>query len=251
VSHAPLKYVDPTGHSAEPWWLQVGKAIGSTKLGKALIVNTAEVWCGATAGAQSIQIAADVATGNPLAGYRTSMPQGASDMTGYLLDQMNGNTNGAIAQELARANSGRFMDKVAADVGWAALVKGGGPWDFKVDLRHMGKTEVELAGGSYRFDIVANIHYGFVGRASGFASDALRSGAGITQITSRTSSLSFFWTDFDSPYDAAAVQVGIYLYDRYGNIPVTEDMLFEALQLFPWESLEEYEAWLLGQESEE
>ena len=97
----------------------------------------------------------------------------------------------------------------------------------------------------------ANIHFGFVGSASGFSSDALLNGAGMAQIMGGTSSLSFIWTGFDSPYDAAAIKVGIYLYERYGNVALTEDMLREALQQFPWESLEEYEAWLLGQESEE
>lgn len=38
----PLRYFDPTGHG-DPWWLKAGKAIGSTKLGKALVVSASEV----------------------------------------------------------------------------------------------------------------------------------------------------------------------------------------------------------------
>ena len=193
----------------------------------------------------------EVATGSPLGAYRTSMPQGTTDMTAFLVGQMNENANGAIARSLALANSGGLDDKIAASIGWAALVKGGGPWDFKVDFRQRGSTQIQLAGGSYRFDLAANIHFGFVGRASGFSSDALLNGAGIAQIMDGTSSLSFLWNRFDSPYDAAAIQVGIYLYDMYGNVSLTEEMLRKALELFAWESLEDYEAWLLGQESQE
>jgi hypothetical protein len=254
VNHAPLRYVDPTGHQGEPFWSKIGKAIGSTKLGKALITSAADAWCSAarvvSEAAQGTAIGLQVATGNPLGEYRTSMPQ-STDMTEYLLGQMNENANSGIAQALAHANSGGLDDKIGASLGWTALVKGGGPWDFKVEYRQRGMTEIQIAGGSYRYDIAANIHFGFVGRASGFSADALLNGAGIAQIMDGTSSLSFLWTRFDSPYDAAAVQVGIYLYDRYGNVPLTEDMLQEALQLFPWESLEEYEAWLLDQESKD
>jgi RHS repeat-associated protein len=250
----PLRYVDPTGHQEEPWWLKIGRAIGSSKLGKALVVNSAEAWWGATThvhqAAQGTAIAADILAENPLGDYRPSLPEGTDDLTGFLLEQMNNNANSAVAQGLMSANSGGLDQRIAADLGWMALVKGGGPWDFKPDiLRQVGK-KIDLAGGTYRYDIAANIHYGYVGRASGFSSNALLNGAGIAQIRAGTSSLTFLWTRFDSPFDQAAIQVGIYLYEKYGNVQLTEEMLWQALQLLDWDALAQYEASLLGSPSE-
>jgi hypothetical protein len=245
VYNNPHRYVDPTGHNGEPWWLKAGKAIGSTKLGKALIVNTAEVWCGATAtvhqAAQGTAVAKNIVTGNPLGNYRTaSLPEGTKDLTAFILNQMNTNANSTIAGSLRGASSGGPEYQVGAYLGWMALVKAGAPWDFKVELKGRGKV-VELAGGSYRSDIVANIHFGYVGRASGFSGQDLLWGAGIAQIMDGNSRVNYVWHRFDSPYDEAAIKVGIYLYEKYGLVELTEEMLWEALQLFDWEALAAYD----------
>ena len=89
---------------------------------------------------------------------------------------------------------------------------------------------VKLAGQWYSFDVGANVHYGYVGMASGFSIDALLNGAGIAQITGGYRHWSYFVTRFDQPADAAAISVGIYLWQQYGDQQLTPGMLQEALQ---------------------
>lgn len=119
-------------------------------------------------------------------------------------------------------------------IGWAALVKSGGPWDYKVELNQQGLRTIELAGAEYKFDVLANVHFGYVGRASGFSSEELLAGAGMAQIMGGTSDWSFAWSYFDDPIDQAAISVGMYLYDEYGQygLELTEAMLQEALALY-------------------
>ncbi len=168
----------------------------------------------------------------PLGDYRPILPEGTLDLTDWLLSQMEANARGEIAQTLRQANQGGPDEQYAAMVAWTALVKGGGPWDFKVDLTLKGFENVHLAGEWYFYDIVANIHYGYVGRAGGFSTDALLNGAGVAQITSRTSDWSYWWSRFDDPADQAAILVGIYLWEQYRDQDLTEDMLREALRRY-------------------
>jgi len=183
---------------------------------------------------RTVLVTGIVLFGNPYGEYRVdNFPQGP-ELTDFLLGQMNANATSEIAQTLKDANSGNAADKYAAYLGWAALVQGGGPWDYKVELDERELERIELGGTEYRSDVLANVHFGYVGRASGFSSEELLMGAGVAQVLSGTSDWSYFWSCFDDPADQAAISVGIYLYDQYGRfgLELTEDMLQEALVLY-------------------
>jgi hypothetical protein len=106
------------------------------------------------------------------------------------------------------------------------MVKGNGPWDFKVELREARIPFVTLGSKKYRFDVVANIHYGFVGAAIGFSETLLLKGAGAVQIYSKTSDLSYWNSNFDDPEDQFWIWFGIMLYHKYGDDMTAEE--FEA-----------------------
>jgi hypothetical protein len=147
---------------------------------------------------------------------------------------MNGNANGDIVQTLKDANYGNAATKYAAYLGWAALVRGGGPWDFKVELNAREIETIEIAGVEYKYDVLANIYYGYMGRASGFTTEELLVGAGLAQIATGTSDVTFVMSFFDDPADQAAIWVGMYLWEKYGQYgqELTEEMLQEALYLY-------------------
>lgn len=119
---------------------------------------------------------------------------------------------GGIAQTLRNANAGSWEDKVAAYLGWTAMVKGGAPCDFKVELQKY--PYVILAGRKFSYDVVANIHFGYVGRASGFSADELMFGAGVAQVLDGTSDWDYWRSYFDDPQDQSGIWLGIWLFEH-------------------------------------
>lgn len=65
-------------------------------------------------------------------------------------------------------------------------------------------------------DVVANIHFGFVGAASGFGLEELLVGAGVAQIWDGTSDWSYWNSNFDQPKDQYGIWLGFLLYQQYG-----------------------------------
>ena len=144
------------------------------------------------------------------------------------------------------------MHKLLALIAWGAQVADArvkdavgpglapylGNWDHKPILKgESGASPVpEIMGqepkyystvGSrlYRFDIWSNIHYGYVGCASGFTEAELIQGAGLEQIGSdlfsrvrprRSPETSDFMASWDDASDTAAIQVGYRLWAQYG-----------------------------------
>ena len=75
----------------------------------------------------------------------------------------------------------------------------------------------------YYYDIWSNIHYGFIGTASGFTNSQLLDGAGLEQIGSDLFRLNMpgrkgpntgRLRDFDDPRDRTSIQLGIDLYRK-------------------------------------
>ena len=117
--------------------------------------------------------------------------------------------------------------KGAALISWAALVRQDGPWDHKPYIRKTfhpratGEQVWHIHGGFvYFYDIWSNIHYGYVGAASGFGTSELLDGAGLEQIGSdvlrgklpRSSAGVSGLRRFDDPSDRAAIAIGIKLF---------------------------------------
>lgn len=182
----------------------------------------------------------DVATSNPLGGYRdpslSNLLSGQSastspDVTGWLVSTMNANASGAIAGTLRNAYTGGLDSKAAAFLGWAALVKGDATWDFKREFREADVLNVTLGCHNYLMDVVANIHYGFVGAASGFSQNELLVGAGVAQIFTGTSHWSYRRSKFDDPDDQAAIQLGYWLYQTY-SAEMTETQFIQGVNQY-------------------
>ena len=116
---------------------------------------------------------------------------------------------------------------------WKSMVQSGGPWDHKEQITKLfGKGYSVLHNGYlYRFDIWSNVHYGYVGRKVGFTPIELRAGAGYAQIRDRTSKLSYWSSWFDDPYDQAAINVGIELYEVY-QLDITPQNFWEIFDKY-------------------
>ena len=147
-----------------------------------------------------------------------------NDMTAWLVDQMVTNASHdalVIREHLHSLHPARMA--AAAQV-FTSLVQTGGSWDFKVDILDEGiqrgaEQLVRLGNQDLNYQAVANIHYGFVGRAAGFGPGALLLGAGWDQIDDHDTG--FVWSRApyygDQAFDYWNVQFGIFLYDQYGH----------------------------------
>ena len=130
---------------------------------------------------------------------------------------------GRSSLHLARfGNTMTFEDVYNTYNTWKNLVKANAPWDFKpaiiamnINAGYVGMADVTMYNRSVRFDVPANVHYGYVGRQSGFGETELLLGAGIAQN-------GYTWSDIgalrqfdygDDPYDQNAIRVGFRAYD--------------------------------------
>jgi hypothetical protein len=143
-----------------------------------------------------------------------------------------------------------------AAVNWALLVGDGKRWDFKdatrreLELIDEGHRSIWLQTGilmpgRYRtsgdwleYSVPGNIHYGYVGRASGWSADDLHIGASFAEVTDPDHrdkaqiclprpfpcvyfNLEFQETLFDNPQDYNAVELGSRLFDLFGfSVPI-------------------------------
>ncbi len=119
---------------------------------------------------------------------------------------------------------------------WISMVKSGAPWDYKQEVIDRFGLSVEIDHKTYRFDILGNIHYGFVGMAAGFGALELKVGAGIANFWDnrkneeyRRKLVSEGWllSFGDDPSDQAAISIGIELYVRY-QLSVTVQHFYEV-----------------------
>ena len=115
------------------------------------------------------------------------------------------------------------------------MVRNGAVWDFKGDIPPEFQN-VMLGDQQMNYQAVANIHYGFVGRAAGFGGNLLKLGGGVAQWmdwhSKDPSKVGSWQTAFDQPYDAWCVGLGIFLYGEYGqNLDkLTPDAFTKAMQ---------------------
>jgi WXG100 family type VII secretion target len=143
------------------------------------------------------------------------------DLTDWLDKEMKANANSDNARRLATENiigdtplipGLSAAMKVTAYDQWKDLVGYGKEWDFKVELNAGDVKKVMLAGYELDFDTIANIHYGYVGVASGFSSLELVAGAGVAQMIHDGSIGNILNGNLGDPArDRAAIDVGIWL----------------------------------------
>lgn len=155
-------------------------------------------------------------------------PITSNDMTGWLCNQMVMNAQSGVVQAI-RENwtSGNLLKKDAAMQAWTALVGTDATWDFKYDIRDTewfksGVRDVMLGNRMLNYDAVANIHFGFVGRAAGFDADFLVGAAGLAQLFRAVETrdpndrgvcdMTYYC---DHPFATWSIRLGIYLYELY------------------------------------
>lgn len=193
-------------------------------------------------GSANILVGGPTVTGHPI-----------HDVAAYILAEMQRNASGSDAAyirdnlDLIQWDSllpfKASVDQAQAYKRWYDLVKTGGPWDHKKTiLRDHGEWAYDAAHDrSYQYETWSNIHYGYVGRASGFDAWTLRAGAGAAQLLDGNSP-SGYWNRrfehfgdadvlaaFDETEDQAAIDIGIRLWDEFGE-KLTEEDLMRALQ---------------------
>ena len=120
----------------------------------------------------------------------------------------------ALHPPLFGGDPGQYI--IAATTAWVVKVRSGGPWDHKPILAQMlglkqdndfffpirGDTDHE-----YYYDIWSNIHFGFVGTAAGWSARDLQEGAAVAD----------WLVGRNDPVDVITVQIGIDLWNRYGD----------------------------------
>jgi len=208
VYNRPLVYIDREGHS--PWPI-VAIVVGGIVIG----------------GAIGLAVVPNILPWDPPAMITSRVtdyyPITSSDMTGWLCNQMVMNAQSDVVRAI-RENwtSGNPVRMDAAMQAWTALVGPKAIWDFKVDIWETGERDVLLGNRMLNYDAVANIHYGFVGRAAGFDADFLVAAAGIAQAQHalRTRNPDDWgvcnMTHYcDHPFATWTIRFGAYLYELY------------------------------------
>ncbi|MGW0520929.1 polymorphic toxin type 44 domain-containing protein [Crossiella sp. NPDC003009] len=152
----------------------------------------------------------------------------------YIANEMSYNGRSQTAAGLHRLNNpgwGALLepltstrDKTHALGLFTWLVRPGGPWDHKGEIRqlmgmnrHAGfLTGIDGTTLKIRHDFWSNLHYGYVGTAAGFSGFELHQGANAADLASG------HWTD---PADQYAVEMGIQLFGQVPPEQLTPDLI--------------------------
>lgn len=129
---------------------------------------------------------------------------------------------------------------LAAMLIWTGKVRQGGDWDHKLKISGKFHPRAPKAqqyhhynGWVYYYDVWSNLHYGYVGMASGFSESALLDGAGGEQIASdllrgntpqRSSGVTGLRA-WDDKFDRAAISAGVALYKSKPNQVFARDLV--------------------------
>jgi len=179
--------------------------------------------------------------------HRVDEPITSRDMTQWTVNQMVQNSRSDYVQSIQahlELGSEDANYEVAAMQAWTTMVGPGNTWDFKVDIERQpwfaeGERNVILGGVELNYDVVANMHFGFVGRAAGFKGDFLVISAGLAQemLYRRTGNPNDkgvldleYWGDH--PFATWSIRLGIFLYDTYGPEGLNEEAFAEGLELY-------------------
>ena len=209
VKNSPLKYIDPSGH-------------------REIECNPGEPGCDRNG---------------------RQLPDGR-DLTDWLVRELRTNATGSavgLIQHLFTSSGHEFgvaaTGAPAAYVEWYRLNHDGARFDFKDRIDLLVGESIMLCGlydcGWYDYSTPGNIHYGFVGAASGFSLETLHFGASYAEITDPDHANdpeenlinSFYFqpewasTMYDDPLDYNAIEFGYALYRSFGP-----DLTVEQLQ---------------------
>lgn len=102
---------------------------------------------------------------------------------------------------------------IVAGLYFTERVKSGGVWDYKIPLGTNTTYYEPTLKRNMTGETIGNFHYGYVGSAV-FGPTTLKTAAGLVQIISGTSSLSYWNSYFDDPRDTKDIQWGIDIYNK-------------------------------------
>lgn len=90
-----------------------------------------------------------------------------------------------------------------------------GDWDFKSqDSSNLDHNKTyRYKNLILRFDDIGNIHYGYIGRFM-FSEDVLLKAAGVVQICTKTSDITYWDSNFDEPRDQTMIKIGSDLFEQ-------------------------------------
>lgn len=126
---------------------------------------------------------------------------------------------------------------------WYNLVRTGGPWDHKKEIiEKFGYWSYDATtDNSHSYETWSNIHYGYIGRASGFPQWDLLAGAGLAQLKDGNSPPGYwsrrfgtifdadFLAAFDESEDQEAIRIGMDLWENHGD-QVTIQNITDAIR---------------------
>ena len=226
VLNNPLKYTDPTGHAAcidDLCDLVAHPATGRpilrvpaprviTYIYKEMIHNAQSPVAQVIAAANGI-----ASLTNGVVGIPTAVPIGAKSVA-----------MGVWGSQVMDAQVKKHVGPLAPLLGnWdhkPILLSDKSPVPEIPDEKHKPWGYSTVGSSLYYYDIWSNIHYGYVGRASGFSQPELTGGAGIEQFGSdlynrqwpyQSLGADSWLASWDRPSDNAAIQIGIRLWDQY------------------------------------
>jgi len=217
VYNNPVKYSDSTGHCVD---------------GVSTWVCVAAVVAGVAAG-----LAIDIVTTPPIEVERPSAPS-SSDMTQWTIDRIKENADAPVTQSLKENfESGDPIKILGATKAFVSIVRTDGAWDYKQDIRaaQLESSDITLGNQKMNYQAVANITFGYLGKAAGIPGPVLEAGAGAFQLVDHIGkspeNIGPLSTYFDDPYDNWNINFGEYLYDQYGSDPsqLTTDTFEDSL----------------------
>ena len=122
--------------------------------------------------------------------------------------------------------SGELGATAVAYLTFYDVVKTHGLWDFKWEIREKIGRNIQLSGNWYRYDVPANINFGYIGLAVGFDGRTLHCGADFA--TNR-----HWCSGADPNEDYEAIEAGYDIWELTRGLPVDENILHIALARHP------------------
>jgi RHS repeat-associated protein len=156
-----------------------------------------------------------------------------ADLTQWLVDEMNANRRGAIAETIRQKISlghlplglgiGHLGDAL---LDFEDVVHDHGLWDFKYKIEEIVGFNIKLGNVWYNADVPGNIHFGYLGVEVGFTKEILHCGADYA--TDKT-----LCSGSDDPEDYEAVEAGADVSRYSSGGDVTAASLRAALAAHP------------------
>jgi hypothetical protein len=165
----------------------------------------------------------------------------------FIVNQMNDDRHDSLVIDHRKFNKKggkEFKERWEKLLELALKVRtGGGDWDYKEAIRpiwgtsnrlgHRGYTEHE--DRVYYYDIYANVHFGFIGRAAGYTLELLQKGAGIQQLVDHL--------EDDPPEDKEMIRAGYSLFEKKEQEKVSASDFLDILDKHPnWQQREREKA---------